>query len=134
MLFRSVLTLEEYQAKKQKLLNEKLDIEQKIRDFEQMGNNWLEPMKEMIFEANQAKILLSQGDNQQILTFLKNVGSNFILKDKKFNFAFKIGWRARVAGEPNASFPNWRDIVKDVRTIIQRQTEHIYIPDLSPRA
>ena len=100
------LTIEEYQAKKQKLLNEKLDTEQKIRDFERMGNNWLEPIREMIFEAKQAKILLSQGDNQQILTFLKNVGSNFILKDKKFNFCFKIGWRARVAGEPNASFPN----------------------------
>ena len=102
------LVIEEYQAKKQKLLNEKLDIEQKIKDFEQMGNNWLEPMRKMIFEAKQAKILLSQGDNQQILTFLKNVGSNFILKDKKFNFAPKIGWRARVAGEPNASFTNWR--------------------------
>ena len=130
---RKGLTIEEYQAKKSKLLNEKLDIEQKIRDFEQMGNNWLEPMKEMIFEAKQAKILLSQDDNQQILTFLKNVGSNFILKDKKFNFAFKIGWRARVAGEPNASFSNWRNIVNDVRTILQRQTEYIYIPDLSPR-
>jgi DNA invertase Pin-like site-specific DNA recombinase len=102
------ITPEEYQTKKQKMLNEKLDIEQKIKDFEQMGNNWLEPMRKMIFEAKQAKILLSQGDNQQILTFLKNVGSNFILKDKKFNFCFKIGWRARVAGEPNASFSNWR--------------------------
>ena len=102
------LTLEEYQAKKQKLLNEKLEIEQKLRDFEQMGNNWLEPMRKMIFEAKQAKILLSQGDNQQILTFLKNVGSNFILKDKKLNFCFKIDWRARVAGEPDGRFSNWR--------------------------
>ena len=102
------LTLEEYQTKKQKLLNEKLEIEQKLRDFEQMGNNWLEPMRKMIFEAKQAKILLSQGDNQQILTFLKNVGSNFILKDKKLNFCFKIGWRARIAGEPATSFTNWR--------------------------
>ncbi len=102
------LTLEEYQAKKQKLLNEKLDIEQKLRDFEQIGNNWLEPMRKMIFEAKQAKILLSQGDNQQILTFLKNVGSNFILKDKKFNFAPKIGWRALAEGEPATSFSNWR--------------------------
>ena len=102
------LAIEEYQAKKQKLLNEKLDIEQKIRDFEQMGNNWLEPMRKMIFEAKQAKILLSQGDNQQILTFLKNVGSNFILKDKKFNFAPKIGWRALAESEPNFAFTNWR--------------------------
>ena len=65
-------------------------------------------MKEMIFEAEQARILLSQDDNQQILTFLKNVGSNFILKDKKFNFTPKIGWRARVAGEPATGFTNWR--------------------------
>ena len=113
------LTIEEYQAKKQKLLNEKLDTEQKIRDFERMGNNWLEPIREMIFEAKQAKILLSQGDNQQILTFLKNVGSNFILKDKKFNFCFKIGWRARVAGEPNASFSNWRYVLVKIRTYFQ---------------
>ena len=102
------LTLEEYQAKKSKLLNEKLDIEQKIRDFEQQGNNWLEPMKEMILQSSQAKILLSQSDKTQIRHFLKNVGSNFILKDKKFNFAFKIGWRALAEDEPNASFSNWR--------------------------
>ena len=38
---------EEYQQKKQKLLNEKLNIQQKIKDFEQKGNNWLEPMKEI---------------------------------------------------------------------------------------
>ena len=113
------LTIEEYQAKKQKLLNEKLDIEQRIKDFEQMGNNWLEPMKEMILASSQAKILLSQSDNQEIRAFLKNIGSNFILKDKKFQFALKIGWRALALvprssksevgeGEPTKTFPNWR--------------------------
>jgi Icc-related predicted phosphoesterase len=102
------LTVKEYQAKKQKLLNEKLDIEQKIRDFEQSGNNWLEPMREMIFEVKQAKILLSQGDNYQIREFLKNVGSNFILKDEKFNFAAAIGWsvftNTLAESEPATSF------------------------------
>ncbi len=102
------VTPEEYQVKKQKMLNEKLDIEQKIRDFEQTGNNWLEPMREVILLSSQAKILLSQGDKTEIRQFLKNVGSNFILKGKKFDFEPKNGWRARVAGEPTASFPNWR--------------------------
>ncbi|MFA6096073.1 MAG: zinc ribbon domain-containing protein [Candidatus Paceibacterota bacterium] len=96
---------EEYQAKKQKLLNEKLDIQQRIKDFEQMGNNRLEPMKEMILASSQAKILLSQGDNQKIRAFLKNIGSNFILKDKKFLFKGKIGWRT-LANSPQ--FSNWR--------------------------
>jgi len=118
-----VLTLEEYQAKKSKLLNAKLDIEQKIRDFGQIGNNWLEPMNKMIFEAKQAKILLSQGDNQQILTFLKNVGSNFILKDKKLNFAFKIGWRARVAGEPERTFTDWRYLLDKIRTFFDENPD-----------
>ncbi|PJA87319.1 MAG: hypothetical protein CO141_00130, partial [Candidatus Moranbacteria bacterium CG_4_9_14_3_um_filter_42_9] len=62
---------DEYQAKKAKLLNEKADIDQEIRDFEQKGNNWLEPMREVILLSSQAKILLSQGDKTQIRAFLK---------------------------------------------------------------
>ena len=110
------IELEEYQAKKQKLLNEKLDIQQKINDFEQKGNNWLEPMKEMILASSQAKILLSQSDNQEIRAFLKNIGSNFILKDKKFQFALKIGWRALAEGEPTKTFSNWRCAFEKIRT------------------
>ena len=99
---------EEYQTKKSKLLNEKLDIQQKIRDFEQKGNNWLEPMKEMILASSQAKILLSQSDNQEIRSFLKNIGSNFILKDKTFRFEGQKGWRTLAEGEPTETFSNWR--------------------------
>ena len=29
-------------------------------------------------------------------------------KDKKFQFALKIGWRALAEGEPTKTFPNWR--------------------------
>ncbi len=29
-------------------------------------------------------------------------------KDKKFNFAPKIGWRALAEGGPTKTFPNWR--------------------------
>jgi len=53
---------------------------------------------------------LSQSDNQEIRAFLKNIGSNFILKDKKFQFALKIGWRALAEGEPTKTFPNWRRV------------------------
>ncbi|PIS28228.1 hypothetical protein COT42_08655, partial [Candidatus Saganbacteria bacterium CG08_land_8_20_14_0_20_45_16] len=49
--------------------------------------------------------------------FLKNIGSNFILKDKKFQFALKIGWRALAKGEPTKTFPNWRG-EKDSKTAI----------------
>ena len=38
----------------------------------------------------------------------KNVGSNSILKDKQFNLAPRIGWRALPEGESNFAFSNWR--------------------------
>ncbi len=116
------ITPEEYQTKKQKLLNEKLDIEQKVKDFEQRGNNWLEPMREMIFEAKKAKILLLKNDFPEIVTFLKNIGSNFILKDKKLCFEGKIGWRARAAGEP---YPNWRYVLVKIRTYFRENPEDL---------
>ncbi len=37
-------------------------------------------------------------------------------KDKKFQFALKIGWRALAEGEPNHSFPNWRCAFEKIRT------------------
>jgi hypothetical protein len=65
-------------------------------------------MREVILLSSQAKILLSQGDKTQIRAFLKNVGSNFTLNSKRLEISPKNGWRARVAGEPMTSFPNWR--------------------------
>ena len=88
------ISAEEYQAKKSKLLNDKADIEEEIRDFEQKGNNWLEPMREVILASSQAKILLSQGDRSQIRAFLKNVYSNFILNSKQLDFLAQNGGRA----------------------------------------
>ena len=96
---------EEYQAKKQKLLNEKIDIQQRIKDFEQKGNNWLEPMKEIILQSSQAKNIAKSGDLSEFRIFLKNIGSNFILKGKKFQFSSHLGWRALTEREPNTG---WR--------------------------
>ena len=99
------ITPEEYQAKKQKFINEKIEIENKISDFEQKGNNRLEPIKEIIYKACQAKKIANSGDLSNIREFLKNIGSNFILKGKKLQFSPQIGWRALVEREPNTS---WR--------------------------
>jgi hypothetical protein len=77
-------------------------------------------MREVILLSSQAKILLSQGDKTQIRAFLKNVGSNFMLNSKRLEFSAKNGWRARVAGEPMTSFPNWRSLYEKIRTIFQR--------------
>jgi len=103
------INADEYQLKKQKLLNQKLNIQDKIKDFEQRGNNWLEPMREMILASSQAKNLLLENDYSEMRTFLKNIGSNFILKGKKLQFEGKTGWRVLAFGKPFSAWRRGRD-------------------------
>ncbi|MDP3960469.1 MAG: hypothetical protein Q8Q26_10520, partial [Pseudorhodobacter sp.] len=39
-----------------------------------------------------------------------------LLNSKRLEISPKNGWRARVAGEPTLSFPNWRCFLDEVRT------------------
>jgi len=52
------ITSEEYIAKKNKILARKIEVEQKLKDFERQGNRWLERARELIKSAHQAKISL----------------------------------------------------------------------------
>jgi len=82
----------------------------------------MQTKKELLL-SSQAKILLSQGDKPQIRAFLKNVGSNFMLNSKRLEISPKNGWRARVAGEPMTSFPNWRYLLDKIRTFFEQNPD-----------
>ena len=96
---------EQYLTKKNIFINQQFAIDEEIADFESKGNNWLEPMREMILSASQAKILLKKNNPYEFRSFLKNIGSNFVLKDKNFGFQGNIGWRILLN---SPTFPNWR--------------------------
>jgi DNA invertase Pin-like site-specific DNA recombinase len=78
------LSVEDYKQKKNGLMSKKTTTEEKIQEIKEEVNNWLEPMKEFILASCQAKKLLEKENNEEYLSFFKNIGSNFILKDKKF--------------------------------------------------
>ncbi len=75
-----------YLKKKEKLINEKIELEENLMTVRQKGNNWLEPMRDFILKLIEAKKTAHAGDLLEIRAFLKNIGSNFILKGKKFAF------------------------------------------------
>ena len=52
------LSKEEYAAKKQSLLSQKMSLSEKITDFETKGLSWLEPAREFVFSFNQAANLI----------------------------------------------------------------------------
>ena len=85
-----VISTEEYTARKQKILTQKLELQEKIKDFGQRGLSWLEPAREFILKLNYAEKLLNSENYQEMKTFLKNIGSNHILQNQKLSFCWKF--------------------------------------------
>ena len=105
------LSTEEYAAKKQSLLSQKMSLSEKITDFETKGLSWLEPAREFVKSLNQAANLLSSPNPTAMTTFLKNIGSNHILRNREFVFTPKIEYKLvaeRGEANPNSlTFPTW---------------------------
>ncbi len=105
------LSTEEYAAKKQRLLSEKVSLAEKITDLEQKGLSWLEPAREFVKSLNQAEKLLESDNLSELPTFLKNIGSNHILRNREFLFAPKTPYdlvaERRVSRREALTFPLW---------------------------
>jgi len=97
------LSKTEYAAKKNRIVSEKVRLEEKISDIEQKGASWLEPAREFILSLNQAAKLVENGDMKSMTTFLKNIGSNHILRNREFSFAPKLQYE--LAAAPCAADP-----------------------------
>ncbi|TSC91386.1 MAG: recombinase [Parcubacteria group bacterium Licking1014_17] len=101
--------LVEFQEKKNKLMAEKKDIEEKLSDFERKGNHWLELVRNWVIEANQAKNFALENNFSEMKNFIKKIGSNRRILNQRLFVDFKKPWnylyflsaesRAKGAGE-----------------------------------
>ena len=105
MKLEGMIEAGEYVQKKNKLLQQKADLDQRSQDSERNGNEWLEPMREFIIRSCQAKKLLSQDDPQEFRTFLKTIGSNVLLKGQTLRPEATRGWRVLLQ---NRRFRCWQ--------------------------
>ena len=105
------LSTEEYAAKKQELLSQRIELQEKITDFEQKGLSWLEPAREFVLSLNQAAKLVEMENKGEMTTFLKNIGSNHILQNRQLIFSPKIPYNLVAeqseASQRNLTFPYW---------------------------
>ena len=83
---------DEYTAKKQKIINRKIEISEDLKDFERNGNHWLEPAKQFILEAKQAGIIALQENLFSKKDFLKKIGSNRLLLSREVGVELKESW------------------------------------------
>jgi len=96
--------LSEFQEKKNMLMGQKKDIEEKLSGFERKGNHWLELVKNWIMEANQAQKLALSENFSEMKQFLKTVGSNRRIVGGRLNVSFAKPWNW--LGEINGKNPS----------------------------
>ena len=87
------ISTEEYTQKKQKILNQKIEISEKLKNFKQTGNRWLERAKNFILTSNQAKIVALKGDLPEKREFLQKVGSNIVLLNQQIKYFPRGAWK-----------------------------------------
>src|SRR3989344_1095749 len=105
------IAAEEYTSRKEKLIKQKVGLKEQIQDFEQKGLSWLEPAREFVLSLNQAANLLSSQNKTEMTTFLKNIGSDCILQNRKLIFSPRIPYdlvaERSEATAPCLPFPVW---------------------------
>lgn len=84
MRLRELIDDQEYLKEKQKLLNEKIKLDQNLGPTSEHSNPW-ERTKEVFAIANQIIERFEKGTPQEKRALLKGIGSNFFLMDKKLS-------------------------------------------------
>jgi len=106
------ITLEEYQRKKESFINEKKALQEKLQDFVAGANNWFEPARDFVTLLNSAHCAVEKGNLESQKEFLKKIGSNFILKERRLNFSTEACFRPLFETAP---YPNWRCSCDEIR-------------------
>ena len=96
---------EEYVAKKQKLLTEKVELKEKLEDFGRKGLSRFERVRDFITTCNSASYVALKGNFSSQREFLKKCGSNFILKNRTLS----VSWVSPFSYLPlGAGIVEWR--------------------------
>ena len=101
----SSISLEEYQRKKEAYLNEKKDLQERVKDFAAGEINWFERAKDFVTDLNRVSYALQEGNLELQREYLEKIGSNFILKERRLNFSSEGTFRSYL---PNAPYQTWR--------------------------
>jgi len=104
MQLENTITLSEYKEKKEKLLNQKTALKEKLADFGRKGNCWLEPIRNFILSAHQANFLEKSENLEERRSFLQKIGSNWTLQNKTLAFQAQKEWKIALK---KSQFSEW---------------------------
>jgi hypothetical protein len=98
----SALNLAEYREAKNKLVDQKQLLKDKLAAFEQKGNNRFELAKKFIESSKQAKNIALKENPVAGRDFLKKIGSNFLIQNQNISFSPRGAWQILAKSALNA--------------------------------
>jgi len=129
---------ENYLAKKEELLKQKVSLANDLEDLGRTRKNWLQPLRAWILDANKAEKLSVSDSFSEIKAFVQKIGTNPLLLDKSVSVPFGEPWdfveemlasRAVRRGEQSSLSPAqnlqnslWWDILNVARTHFERDS------------
>ena len=112
------ISQQEYLSRKEKFLNEKVALEERLSKINTQGNIWLEPLAEFLEAAHQAGPVATDKNLAAKREFLKKIGSNFRLAQATLEFSYTFPWPLLKKSRPITS---WCTLYHRVRTFFQRK-------------
>ncbi len=105
MYLNATISIEEYKKKKEKLLLAKKDYQERMKDFAAGEINWFERARDFVTSLNRATYIASEGNLESQKEFLKKIGSNFILKERRLYLSSVEPYHLLL---DSPRFTNWR--------------------------
>ncbi len=106
---KAFITEKEYIQKKEGLLLQKVELEEKLNTIERKGRLWLEPCREFLQAAHQAHELAETKNLAAKREVLKKIGSNFRLSDRTLSFSCTFPWPLLKKSRPISHWRRGRD-------------------------
>ena len=95
------ITVEEYTAKKNKLLASKITLDQKLKDFERKGDRTLELTRKFISSAKEAMIVSTRDNLEEKRKFFQKLGSNPHLNRREIESTPRGAWLLLTDSHPH---------------------------------
>ena len=76
-----------YLKKKDTTMRSLATLNEKKKDFERRGNNWVEPLREWVLDTKQAAFLSSSDNFSEISSFVQKIGTNHAVRNKSAHFS-----------------------------------------------
>ena len=86
------ITKDEYLPRKERFLNERIQIEETLSKFTKEAMPWLEPCRNFIQAAAQASLLAISEDRGAKKEFIQKAGSNHRLVARRLTWGWREPW------------------------------------------